>query len=86
MSGHGPPVSISNSPPFSLEFLVEDKKRLLRESGHVRRTQELFSVQVACFTHLPHQKQAAEWVRIGGNSQEHVEKAKVSYLFVQDCC
>lgn len=64
---------------------MEDKKRLLRESGHVRRTQELFSVQVACFTHLPHQKQAAEWVRIGGNSQEHVEKAKVSYLFVQDC-
>lgn len=61
--------------PYSAEFFVDDRKRLLREGGSVvRRIQELFSV--ACLL-TQSQHGQGEWVKVGGNSQELVEKAKV---------
>lgn len=53
---------------YSIEFIVDDKKKLLRDGANVRHVQELFSV--VCQTQR-------EWVTIGGSSQESVEKAKV---------
>ncbi len=60
--------------PYPLKFAVEDRRGVLREASNVRRTEEHFSV--SCFFQ-PHQSGRGELVRLEGNSQENLEKAKV---------
>lgn len=82
MSGEALPPSLSNQIarfPFTAKFLVDDSKRLLRDSANVLRVQELFSV--VCLIQSQHTS-PGEWVSIGANSQEQVEKAKVDPFII----
>lgn len=75
-----PPSVVAPRFPCSVKFPVDDSKRLLRDSANVLRVQELFCV--VCFIQSQHTN-PGEWVTIGGNSQELVEKAKVLKLISQ---
>lgn len=74
------PPMVSNKTahfPRSLEFFVEDRKRLLRDGANVGHIQELFSV--ICSIHAAGDHVRGDWatVTVGCNSQELLEKAKV---------
>ena len=62
--------------PYSLEFVVEDKSGVLRNSAKIRHTQDLFFV--SCSVQPHHQRR--EWMTVfvgSSTSQRSVEIAKV---------